>query len=391
MSYYAPFVDSLGFHMPTYPDIRDQLILDAQNIFGQDIYVGVDSQDYQWIAIVAEKIYDAFQTASLVYNNRGPNVAIGVGLDSIIKINGIKRKAATYSTCTVTLSGVPNTIINNGVITDKGSIKWDLPTTVTIPISGTTDILATCQIPGPIVSNPGDLINIFNPSYGWNGVYNSESGELGSNIESDSDLRIRQSNSTAEPSSTVLEGTRGAVAQIVGVTRSTLYENDSNITDANGLPAHSITEVVEGGKDNDIAQAIFIHKTPGCYTNGTTPITITDGTWEASTIRFFRPTYVDIDVTVNVKKLAGYTTSTTNDILINLQTFLNSLAIGSDLSISSLWGISLQAMPSLVNPMFSVTSITTARHGETQTFSDVVLAFNEVCRGDVNYIVVNVV
>ncbi|WP_455797300.1 hypothetical protein [Clostridium butyricum] len=70
MTYFAPYIDETGFHMPTYIDIRDKQIDDAKNIFGQDIYLGEDSQDYQYICTVAEKIYDAFQVAQQVYNNR---------------------------------------------------------------------------------------------------------------------------------------------------------------------------------------------------------------------------------------------------------------------------------------------------------------------------------
>ncbi|MBX4266530.1 baseplate J/gp47 family protein [Clostridium estertheticum] len=389
--YFSPYIDAVGFHMPLYTDIRDQLITDAKSIFGQDIYMGIDSQDYQFIAVVAEKIYDAFQTAMLVYNNRGPSTAIGSGLDSVIKINGLKRDAANYSICPVTVSGVPETVIKNCVVTDKGSIKWDLPSSITISANGTIDVLATCEITGPIVANPGDITGIFTPTYGLNGVYNSESGELGSIIESDSLVRVRQSNSTAQPSSSMLEGTKGAVAQVKGVTRSKVYENDTNIIDSDGLPAHSISAIVEGGLDADIANAIFIHKGPGCYTNGTTSVDITDSAMQIVTIRFTRPTYVDIDVTINIKQLVGYTTSTTTAVKTNLQTYLNSLKVGSNASMSSLWGVALQAMPDLTVPMFSITSVIVARRGGTQTNADITINYNEVCRGNVNYIIANVV
>ncbi|MBZ9633081.1 baseplate J/gp47 family protein [Clostridium sp. FP1] len=391
MAYFAPFIDTTGLHMPTYNDIRDCLIADAKNIFGQDIYLGIDSQDYQFIAVVAEKIYDAFQIATMVYNNRAPNIAIGSGLDSIVKINGIKRKAATYSTCPITVSGVPETIIKNCVVTDKGSIKWDLPPSITIPTIGTIDVLATCEITGPIVANPGDITGIFNPTYGLSGVYNSVSGELGSDIEDDSLVRVRQSNSTAQPSVTMLEGTKGAIAQVKGVTRSKVYENDTGTIDSNGLPAHSITAVVEGGNSLDIANAIFIHKGIGCLTNGTTIVDVTDSTGQVTPIGFDIPDYTDIDVTVAIKQLTGYTTATTTSIKTNIQTYLNSLEIGNDVSISSLWGVALQAMPNLAVPLYSITSITASAHGHTQGSADVVINYNNVCRGNINYITTNVV
>ena len=82
--------------------------------------------------------------------------------------------------------------------------------------------------------------------------------------------------STAQPSQTVLIGIEGAIARITGVTRYKVYENDTSQADSNGLPPRSITCVVEGGSDQDIANSIYLKKTPGCYTNGTTAIQVTD-------------------------------------------------------------------------------------------------------------------
>ncbi|KEI87647.1 phage Mu protein gp47-like protein [Clostridium botulinum B2 267] len=389
MAYFAPYIDRTGLHMPTYIDVRDRLIEDARLIFGQDTYLGEDSQDYQWIATVSEKIYDAFQISQSVYNNRAPNTAIGTGLDSIVKINGIKRKKKDYSKCPVIISGIKNTTIKNGIVTDKGNIKWNLPYTVTIPESGQIEVMAVCQIPGPIVANPGDITEIYNPTFGWNGVYNEVNAELGVYVEEDPKLRKRQSQSTAQASSSLLEGTRGAVAQVNKVKRSRVYENDTNQIDELGLPAHSITAVVEGGKDEEIAEAIRIHKGIGCYTNGDVSIKIKG--IEGPPIRFFRPKYIDIEVTINIKPLSGYTTDTTESIKKNLQTYLNSMEIGANLSLSSLWGSALQAMPNLMDPMFSITGITAARVKEEQKPDDIELKFNEVCRGNINYITANII
>jgi uncharacterized phage protein gp47/JayE len=391
MTYFAPYIDTSGLKIPTYIEIRDKLIEDAKSIFGQDIYLENDSQDYQWIATNAEKIFDAFQLAQLVYNNRGPGVAIGAGLDGIIKINGIKRKSASYSKCQVRISGVAGTEIKNGIVLDKGSIKWDLPSVVMIPDTGQIDVIATCEIAGPIVANPGDLIGIYNPTYGWNSVYNSENAELGAEIETDSKLRKRQSVSTAQPSRTMLEGTIGAVAQVKDVTRLKVYENDTGKVNEIGLPPHSITVIAEGGESKTIAEAVFVHKGVGCYSNGDVIVNITDSKNQVTPIRFFRPSYIDIIVTINIKALTGYTTATTELIKTNIQTYLNSMDIGSGLAISSLWGVALQAMPNLMDPMFSITSITASRVGETESGKDIDIKYNEVCRGNVNNITANVV
>mgnify|MGYP000852364311 FL=1 len=397
--YFEPFVDSSGLNIPTYLDIRDQLIQECKNIFGQDLYLGEDTQDYQWIAVNAEKIYDAYLLAQKVYNNRGPGTAIGGGLDGIVKVNGIKRKKAEYSTCHANVTGYAGSIITNGVVLDKGNIQWNLPVSIIIPDSGVAEnLLLTCSIPGPIQADPGDIIQIYNPQYGWTGVTNTDMAELGSYVETDAELRARQQTSVALPSLTELDGIKGAIAQIERVTRYQVYENDTNQVDARGLPPHSITAVVEGGNSQTIANTIYLKKTPGCYTNGTTEIQITDSSgnlmWDAFNEpvirRFYRPTYVDIDVTINIKALNAYTTENTADIKTNVAEYLNSLQIGTNLPLSSIWGAALSSMSDLKNPAFSIVSLTAARHGEPQSSDDTIsILFYEVARGKIDSITVN--
>lgn len=390
MAYFSPYIDETGFHMPTYLDVRNEFIANAKTIFGSDIYLESDSQDYQWISVVSRKIYDAFLAAQAAYNSRSPSTAVGAGLASLVKLNGIKKKTQVYSTCYVMVYGNSGTTITDGVVQDVNGYDWDLTSPTIIDSSGQAIALATCQTAGAISANQGELTKIVTPTYGWTSVTNTAAATVGSEAETDANLRARQAISTAQPSRTVLEGVKGAIAAVSGVSRFQVYENDTAAADANGLPAHSITAVVEGGVDADIAQAIFNKKTPGCYTNGTTSISIADQYGVTVTVRFYRVTYVDIDVVVNVKKLSGYTSQTTDDIKSAIAEFNSSLAIGDDLPISSLWGAALSANTVSTKPTFSITGLTAARHGGTLATSDIVIAFNEVTRGNVANITVNV-
>jgi uncharacterized phage protein gp47/JayE len=390
MTYFAPYIDSTGFNMPTYQNIVDQLVSDAQTIFGTDIYLEEDSQDYQWISAVADIIYDSFLTSQMVYNSRGPSTAIGSALDIIVKMNGIKRKPPVYSTCPVVLSGVANTTITNAIIQDTNKNKWTLPSSIILDSTGSALVTATCQTAGPISAAAGDINQIMTPTYGWTSVTNNVAATVGSYTETDAQLRARQALSTVLPSQSILEGLKGSIASITGVGRYKVYENDTGSTDSNELPPHSITSVVEYGYDSDIAQTIFNKKAPGVSTNGTTSVAITDQYGVDTTINFSRPTYVDIDVVVNVKQLSGYTTDITTAIQSNIASYISNLEIGDDLTLSSLWGSALQANMVPSKPMFSITGLTAARHGDAQGTTDISIAYNEVTRGNTSYITVNV-
>lgn len=354
--------------MPTYQDIVDQLVADQQNTFGADIYLGIDSQDYQNLSSFAQMIYDSFLASQAAYNSRGPASAIGTGLDVVVGTNGIQRKSAVYSTANVTLAGTSGTIITGGIATDINGNSWSVTSPITIGSVGTVVCLATCQTAGAITANAGDINAIATPQLGWSGVTNIVAATVGTAVETDAQLRARQATSTAQPSKTVLEGVKGAIAAISGVTRSRVYENDTGTADSNGLPAHSITCVVEGGSASDIGNSIFDRKGPGCATNGATTVTVTDSFGVNTDIHYDVVGYTPIDVAYTVKGLSGYTSSTATAIQNAAVAFLNGSGIGNEVYVGSLWGAALGVISNPSNPSFSVVSVQVAVHlGATLT------------------------
>jgi len=386
MAYFAPYIDSTGFHMPLYQDIVNQLVSNAQTIFGSNIYLGIDSQDYQYISANASIIYDSFLTAQLVYNNYGPGGAIGTALDSVVKFNGIKRLTASYTTYNVGLTGTSGTVINNGVIKDNNGVKWDLPSSVTLG-SGTTASILTCEITGPI--SIGSTLTIDTPFYGWSSVAIGSLITNGTNTEADSSLRSRQGLSVAISSKTPLDSLKAQIAAVPNMTRFATYENYTSSVNSLGLPANSITCVVENGADLDVANAIYLKRGLGCNPNGTTVVAIADSYGQTTNIGFYRPAYVDVDVIVNVKKLNGYTSQTGINIQNAIVNFLNGFTIGTSLNNSGLWAAAMAANTSLNIPSFSITSLTDAVHSGVQGTTDLTLLFNQVLRGNLAYITVN--
>jgi uncharacterized phage protein gp47/JayE len=362
MTYFAPTITSTGLSIPTYQDIVDQMVANAQSIYGSDIYLGIDSMDYQWISSVASIINDSFLTAQAVYNARGPATAIGSALDIIVGVNGLQRIPAVYSTASVVLSGTAGTPIVGGVVSDVNGNDWTLPTPLTIPSGGSLTVTATCQTNGAISAPAGTITGIVTPVSGWASVTNPSAATVGSPVETDSALRARQATSTAQPSQSLIEGIEGAIAAVPGVTSFVVLENDTGSTSSQGLPPYSITCVVQGGSSTAIAQAIYLHKTPGVPTNGTTSVQITDSYGMVNTINFDVPQILGVDVTVTLTELTGYTAATTSAIQAAIASYLSSLAIGGPIYNSGLYGASLSANANPSNPTFAITSVTAALH-----------------------------
>ena len=378
MAYFTPYIDSAGLHIPRYTDIRDQLIEEAKSIFGSDIYVDIDSADYQFISVCALKTYDALQAAQLAYNSRGPQTAIGSGLDGVVKMNGITRLPAAYSTCQVELLGASGTVISNGSVIDTNGYIWDLPDAVTIGPSGTVTVSAVCETIGPISAVVESINKINTPTAGWTSVTNAVAAIAGRAVETDAQLRARQALSVALPSQTLLESTAAAIMSVENVTRSMVYENDTNRTSIEGFPGHSITCVVEGGTDEAVARQIFLHKGIGGYTNGTTEVLIYDSNNAPNTIRFYRPTYVPMFVTVTLKKLTGWSPAMAATIQSAIASFIDGLRLGESLPVSSLYGVLLQAVSAdLKSPTCSIQGIFIGRSPSALFASDMEMSFYE--------------
>lgn len=391
MAYFAPYIDATGMHIPTYADVRDDLISKMKEIFGNDIYIDEDSQDYQQISIFAKKIFDTNALALLTYNNRTVNTAIGVGLDNLCAIVGIVRKAATYSTVQLTLTGAPTTVITSGKASDKDDEHiWNLPASVVIPESGTITVEATCNDAGDITVSSNTITKIITPVFGWYSVVNNFNGSGGTNEETDAELRGRYALATAAPSETVFESIIASVSAVEGVKRIKAYENDTGTTNSLGHPPHSITLVVEGGDDTDVATEIYFKKTPGCYTNGTTTVPIVSLSGNTTNISFYRPTYKTVYVKVSLKKLSSYNDEYANDIKKAIVDYINNLEIAETVYRSVLWSIATGQMKSIQSPSFSVLNVQTSTDGTSYTDTDISVLFNEASQIDLDKVTVEV-
>lgn len=377
--YYSPYIDDSGLHICSYDDILQDMIDRTKSIYGEDIYLENDSADYEFLSIFALKTYDCLLTLQLLYNNRSPATAIGAALDGLLKLNGLERKIPSYSTCSVTLSGTIGTIITNGVVQDLAGYNWSLPSIVTIPYPGLITVIAICQTLGAVTATAGSLTRIMTPTSGWASVTNSTSAIVGLPIEPDSLVRARQAISTKLPSLTLFDGTMARIAAVSGITRYKGYENYTNSVDSNGLDPHSIWIIAEGGTDEDIAQVIANNKSEGCGVNGTTTVSVFDDQFDTTVnIKFSRPTYITIYVETEVQLLSGGTSVNLTNIKMAIDTYLNSLQIGENLTISGLYGAAMSTMPNLLQPIFSIKSMKAGITESPLGTDDIIIAFDEV-------------
>lgn len=129
-------IDRAGLRLPTYDELHLYFRGVYQDVYGTDIVITPDSQDGQLLAIMSLAVHDAYSAAAAVYNSFSPSTAQGVGLARVVKINGITKHVATYSTADLRIVGQPGTIIRGGIVSDVQEQRWLLPDIVTIPENG---------------------------------------------------------------------------------------------------------------------------------------------------------------------------------------------------------------------------------------------------------------
>lgn len=383
MAYIAPYIDDTGLHTNSYADILSYLIEQTKSIYGQDIYLEVDSADYQLLSVFARAIYENEQCAQMNYQARSPvTCSTDDALDALVTINGLKRKSASYSTVNLTLTGIPYTNIIGGVVQSESGDKWDLPTQVTIGPEGTTQVVATSQEIGAIEAAPGTVNQIVTPTYGWSSVTNEYSASVGQPVETLIQLKERQQASVASPSQTPKASISSALYNTLGVTDFVVYENDQdteiqyNTSTKEGGPAHSITCVVEGGNDKDIATNIDLRKTPGCYIAGDVVVPITDVYGSQNNVRFYRPNNLEVYATFTIKPLLGYSSAVGDAIKESVINYLQKLKISDNLYLSQMWEAALSVSPD-VKPYFSLKKVIMGLSSSTQLEEDIVADFDD--------------
>ena len=390
----VPIVSATGCSVPDFASIYAGIVADFKSVYGQDLVLDNSTQDGQWLGLLATAFKNYSDACLACYNAFSPTTAQGAGLSSVAKINGLTRYASSYSTVDIVNIGQSGRVITNAQIRDAFGNLW-LMQDFTIPFSGAITVTAVCSTLGAVSVPPGGqsgqngFWTIATPQLGWQSVSNPAAASTGSPIETDAQLRIRQTQSTMLPSQTVLEGIIGALEALPNVTRLAAYENDGNAVDANGIPAHAMSFVIDGGDEQAIADVIALKKTPGAGTYGTAVATVIGRSGTARDIRFFRPQVVTITWIVYLRALAGYTLDTETAIRQSLSDWTNALGIGKSVSLARAYvPANLVGNPNAST--FELVGLAAARDGTTTTPVDVNILFNEApfCQPDFVQIIV---
>ena len=198
----------------------------------------------------------------------------------------------------------------------------------------------SCDTTGPVEIPVNSITRISIPLIGWDSVTNPLSGIQGTNRETDSELRARYKVAKFGDGSNLTESIYSAIYAIDGVESVRIIENDTDtalISPSPLVPAHSFYTIVLGGASQDIGQAIWNNKPLGIGTFGSNTVTVYDSQGVAKTIKFDRPSAVDVYVDVSITVDTDFPADGVDQIKQAVASHINSLLIGDDVVYSRLY------------------------------------------------------
>lgn len=377
-------VTDQGFDRTRLDERYEALVADMRVIFGSDINVDPDSIDGQTLGIFAEMISNLDQLAETIYHSFNPQSATGAALSRLVQLNGIRRIPGSYSKVMLTVVGQVGTSIPAGsLVQSTSNVIFAVQEDVLIPSTGTVDVMALATQVGPQLAPAGTVTKIATPIFGWQSVNNVLDATPGRFEETDEQLRLRRRASTSTPGVAVLDSIYGALANLDNVVQALVMENYTGVTDANGLPPHSIYAVVNGGDDNQIAETIWLKKTAGATLYGNESVVINDSLGNPHQIKFGRPDPVEIYVNIVLTKKPGWPTGGETLIKDAIVNWANTeLQIGEELIRTRLF----EAINSIPGHSVSVLGIDTTSPGSGTV--DIAIPFDGLAMFDSSRITV---
>ena len=376
-----------GFQCDDLATILANLQSQMQTIFGTDIDLDPDTVDGQTLGIYAESKVDSDQLSQDVYNQFNPQTATGVGLSRLVELNGIRRIAGVASQVTIHCTGTTGTHIPIGsvVACTLNQEQFETIQDGVIDSTGSIDISALAANTGAVQAPAGTLTVIVTPVFGWQTATNAQAALIGRDEETDEELRVRRAQSTATPAQSVPESLYGAIANIPEVVQVRLYENYEETTDPiTGLPPHSFSAVVQGGADQDIANAIWNRASIGPTQVGSTSVVVTDVQGFTHTIKFQRPTPVRIYMAISVHPLTGWG----DQLLTQMQTTIADWAVANWLiGTTIIYSRIYEPINTLPNN-FSVYSLTVDTNTPPTNKADISIAYASIATLNPNDIVI---
>lgn len=296
-----------GFKRKRYAEIVADMEFRAKELFGEDTNTSDKSPIGIFIRLVSWFLSLFAQDLENTYNNGIVDKSEGVNVDYHLKRIGSSRQKAFKSTGEITINGDDETFIGRGfIIETKTDIQFMTTDDAVISVGSATVPIEAVEagVNGNVLSNT--ITEIVNPQVGVDSVTNLEPTSGGRNKQSDADAIKRYYDSLSRGGSSTVESIRATLLDVEGVRDAIVLENDTMDT-VDGLPPKCIAPFVNGGNDQDVANAIMGQsKAGGIQSFGSTIAIYIDSLGNEKPVGFTRPDIVQIYVNAELETNSSF-------------------------------------------------------------------------------------
>lgn len=337
-----------GLDLSTASEILETLKQQFRAIYGADINLEQNSPDGQWLNILAQARVDAQELFAAIYNSFDPDVAVGRALDARCAINSIFRKGGTFTIQPIevtvdralTLKGLDdaqNEDEGTGfTVTDGAGNKFILFSSYSFTGAGTKTLNFRAKNRGQVETSPNTINTIETITLGVVSVNNPSTAlSVGVDEESDEELRLRREKSTANNGAGYVDNLRGSLLDINEVSDAVVYNNRTNEVNSDGVPAHGLWVIVEGGANQDIGEVMNAKVTGGSPMKGSQSVFIEQADGSKEEYKFDRPTTQTLYVNLTIKAIDGQEIDQSrikNEIISNFKYGIYETAKSSDIA-----------------------------------------------------------
>ena len=293
----TPGLSSTGFVAAQTSDVQTSIQNDQLATIDPALVLSPTQPLGQINGILASDIAGLWALQQAIYAALDPNAAQGVQLDNLCALTGVVRLSATKTLvlCTINLNAsqafAPGALTANVAGYPQYTFVNRDPVVSTTAGSYSAYFVAT--VTGPIPVNAGTLTTITTTVAGWNSITNPVAGTTGTNVETDTALRLRRASLTVSSGGSTADSIRTTLLAVPGVISAVVLENDTFTTDYNGQPGKTFQALIWDGatsaaSNTAIAQAIWNTKPSGIQAFGATAANAVDSTGKVQSVSFTR-------------------------------------------------------------------------------------------------------
>lgn len=309
-----------GFRLKVLRDILTDIETDQHAEISTTLDVSPAAPDGQRNAILARQNAAEWEALALVYDALNPDNAEDTQLVNLCKLTGTVPRSATPSvvTCTCTI-GAGGATLTPGVqfasIVGKPDVLWTPLTLFATAVAGSYPVKFVSVEAGPVPANASTITVIAVGTSGWTDVTNPLDAVRGRSADTNESLRALREQELASAGSSTVDAIRADILRLTDedgsfvIETCTVYENDTDAIDANGLPPHSVECVIVDSPtqlDTFLAQAVWEAKGGGIKGTGNTTSLATDAQGKTHVVSFTRPIEIDIWLIYDLETDADY-------------------------------------------------------------------------------------